>query len=121
MVKVYEKNPPLWVYNGIFKLVDCQLEEAKGRKVFKFRLEITEGESLAARGEDQLDHTRMIPSIVKQEVWKRDKGQCVLCGTKLNLHYDHIIPYSKGGSSFDPENIRVLCARHNLMKHDRIE
>ncbi len=35
--------------------------------------------------------------------------------------FDHIIPYSKGGSSIVPENIQLLCARHNLAKRDRIE
>jgi hypothetical protein len=37
------------------------------------------------------------------------------------LHFDHIIPYSKGGSSKDPANIQILCGRHNLAKHDKIE
>jgi 5-methylcytosine-specific restriction endonuclease McrA len=36
-------------------------------------------------------------------------------------HFDHIIPYSKGGSSKDPKNIQLLCVRHNLSKRDRIE
>ncbi len=33
------------------------------------------------------------------EVWKRDKGRCVMCGSDNNLHYDHDLPFSKGGSS----------------------
>jgi 5-methylcytosine-specific restriction endonuclease McrA len=44
------------------------------------------------------------------------KGQCVLCGSKDNLHFDHDLPYSKGGSSLSAANIRLLCARHNLSK-----
>jgi 5-methylcytosine-specific restriction endonuclease McrA len=63
----------------------------------------------------------MIPSHIKREVWKRDKGCCVLGGSKDNLHFDHIIPYSKGGSSLLEENIQLLCARHNLRKRDKIE
>ena len=62
----------------------------------------------------------MIPSDVKLEVWKRDKGQCVLCGSKENLHFDHIIPFSKGGSSLTAKNIQILCAKCNLSKHDKI-
>ena len=69
----------------------------------------------------KLDHARIIPAHVKLEVWKRDKGRCVQCGSQDNLHFDHIIPYSKGGSSLVAENIQLLCARHNLKKRDKIE
>ena len=63
----------------------------------------------------------MIPSHVMLEVWKRDSGKCIKCGSTENLHFDHIIPYSRGGSSLVAENIQLLCAKHNLAKHDRIE
>lgn len=63
----------------------------------------------------------MIPSHVKLEVWKRDGGKCVTCGSSDNLHYDHILPFSKGGSSLLASNIQLLCARHNLEKSDKIE
>ena len=68
-----------------------------------------------------LDHNRMIPTSVKLDVWKRDKGQCTQCGSKDNLHFDHILPYSKGGTSLKAENIQLLCARHNLQKRDKIQ
>lgn len=110
LVKVYEKmKPGIWSYNGIFKLVDAWQEETNGRNVFKFKLELT-GENLMLNDNiNNLDHTRIIPSDVKLEVWKRDKGQCVLCGSKENLHFDHIIPFSKGGSSITSKNIQILC------------
>ena len=63
----------------------------------------------------------MIPSEVKLAVWKRDQGQCVRCGSKDNLHFDHVLPFSRGGSSLVAENVQLLCARHNLAKSDRIE
>ena len=68
-----------------------------------------------------IDHNRLIPKEVKLEVWKRDKGRCGICGSQDNLHFDHIIPYSKGGSSLVAENIQLLCARHNIAKKDKIE
>jgi hypothetical protein len=64
--------------------------------------------------------SRTIPSFVKQQVWARDKAQCVICGSMDDLHYDHDIPYSRGGGN-TVENIRLLCARCNLQKRDRIE
>ena len=65
--------------------------------------------------------SRIIPSNVKKEVWERDKGKCVICGSSDNLHFDHIIPFSKGGSSLVSKNIQLLCVRHNISKRDRIE
>jgi hypothetical protein len=65
------------------------------------------------------DRSRQIPSDVKQEVWMRDKGKCVQCGSDVNLHFDHDVPFSKGGSS-TADNIRILCARCNLKKGDKI-
>ncbi len=56
-----------------------------------------------------------------REVWKRDQGKCQACGMNSGLHFDHIIPYSKGGSSKDPANIQILCGRYNLAKRDNIE
>jgi hypothetical protein len=123
LVKVYEKiRSGIWVYNGIFKLVDAWEENDDRRKVWKFRLElIDEGAVAAGLPVGELEHNRLIPSTVKAEVWKRDKGRCVRCGSQTNLHFDHIIPYSKGGSSLTAQNIQLLCLRHNLAKHDNIE
>ena len=63
---------------------------------------------------------RIIPTEVKLEVWKRDEGKCVTCGADNELHFDHILPYSKGGTSVKAENVQLLCARHNLVKSDKI-
>ena len=54
------------------------------------------------------------------EVWKRDQGKCVECGAEDELHFDHILPYSKGGTSNKVENVQLLCARHNLSKGAKI-
>jgi hypothetical protein len=125
LVRVYEKvKQGIWVYNGLFKLSDAWTEKDKGadRRVFKFRLEITDGDAVKRRRPTASDdESRMIPTPVKLAVWKRDKGCCRLCGSNRNLHFDHIIPWSKGGSSLTADNIQLLCAKHNLAKHDRIE
>ena len=122
LIRVFEKiRDGIWAYNGLFRLVDAWKETSDRRQVFKFRLEIVDQSKPAMQGTALLDHDRVIPSAVKLEVWKRDKGCCVKCGSKQNLHFDHIIPYSQGGSSKDAKNIQILCAMHNLEKHDRIE
>lgn len=122
LVKVYEKiKSGIWVYNGLFKLIDAWQEISNVRKVFKFKLELLNDPSIIEKVDPRdIDHSRIIPTLVKLEVWKRDKGKCVICGSMDNLHFDHIIPYSKGGSSLVAENIQVLCARHNLEKRDKI-
>lgn len=123
LVKVYEKiRSGIWTYNGIFQLIDAWEEISNARKVFKFKLVLVEGfDHKEGGGMIGIEHTRLIPTSVKLEVWKRDKGECVICGNAENLHFDHIIPYSKGGSSLVAENIQLLCARHNLEKRDKIE
>jgi hypothetical protein len=123
LVKVYEKiKAGIWAYAGVFKLVDAWQETSGGRKVFKFKLELVNTPDLRSGREiEDLSSNRIIPTTVKLEVWKRDKGKCVRCGRRDNLHFDHILPYSKGGSSLVAENIQLLCARHNLAKRDKIE
>jgi 5-methylcytosine-specific restriction endonuclease McrA len=64
---------------------------------------------------------RVIPTAVKLEVWKRDGGKCAKCGAAEDLHFDHIIPWSRGGSSTTADNVQLLCGRHNIEKHAKIE
>ena len=90
--------------------------------MFKFKLELVDDPDAELRDVPQdLEHNRVIPSEVKLAVWKRDDGRCVTCGSRDNLHFDHVLPYSKGGSSLLAENVQLLCARHNLSKSDSIQ
>ena len=121
-VKVYEKiHGGIWSYLGTFDLVDSWKERDERREVFKFKLLATLDINSPNVTERQLEHLRIIPTSVKLAVWKRDDGKCVKCGATNELHFDHIIPYSKGGSSMTADNIQLLCARHNLEKRDKIE
>lgn len=60
-----------------------------------------------------------IPESVRREVWRRDQGKCVECGSKENLEFDHIIPVSKGGSN-TARNIQLLCEKCNRQKSNNI-
>ncbi|MGH9793435.1 MAG: HNH endonuclease [Candidatus Acidiferrales bacterium] len=121
-VRVYEKiRDGIWVFNGVFRLVDAWKEKQGARTVFKFRLAISKQTRVSRRELRDLSHVRMIPSAVKLEVWKRDRGRCVKCGRQENLHFDHDLPFSRGGTSLLARNIQLLCARHNLAKKNRIE
>jgi hypothetical protein len=118
-VKVYEKiRDGIWSYKGFFSLIDASIVFDGVRNVFKFYLQPVEVK--AFNKEVVLPHSRLIPTHVKIEVWKRDKGQCVICGSTENLHYDHDLPYSKGGTSLVAENVRILCMKHNLKKSNKI-
>jgi hypothetical protein len=124
LVRVFEKiRQGIWVYNGVFELIDYWTETSGTRRVFKFKLRLIGSDDHLRPTEIQpeSEDDRIIPSAVKLEVWKRDEGKCRKCGTIKGLHFDHIIPYSKGGSSKDPANIQILCGRHNLEKRDNIE
>lgn len=125
LIKVYEKiKDGIWVYNGVFELIDAWIEDNDNRKVFKFKLRVTDKtidqKENRVHELTDLEHNRIIPTAVKLEVWKRDQGRCVQCQSEDNLHFDHLLPYAKGGTSLKSENIQLLCARHNLQKSDRI-
>ena len=60
-----------------------------------------------------------IPERVRHEVWRRDRGTCVQCGSRGRLEFDHIIPVSRGGSN-TARNIELRCEPCNRRKGARI-
>lgn len=123
IVKVYEKiMNGVWSLKGYFELVDYKIVHDENRNVFRFILRLSDKQSIDKTIQNiQLGHTRLIPSEVKKEVWKRDKGKCVICGEIKNLHFDHDLPFSKGGTSLTVKNVRLLCMKHNLEKSAKIQ
>lgn len=70
-VRVYEKlRTGIWVYNGLFELIDCWTEESDGRRVFKFKLRSSgsDGDRQPKAVAADLEDDRLIPSWVKLEV-----------------------------------------------------
>lgn len=124
IVRVYEKIfSGVWSEKGFFHLVNYKYMNELNRKIFHFFLEEKEIDiNTDGLIENKLrQRTRVISSDIKKIVWERDKGCCVLCGSSDELHFDHDLPYSKGGTSITSSNVRILCARHNLQKSDKIE
>jgi hypothetical protein len=60
-------------------------------------------------------NTRSIPQDVKIAVAARDGGRCRQCGSTADLHFDHVIPWSKGGAN-TVANIQLLCGQCNRRK-----
>ena len=65
--------------------------------------------------------SRNISASLRYKIMKRDNFKCVLCGASpakdpsIELHIDHIIPWSKGGES-TVDNLQTLCSACNLGK-----
>tara|TARA_A100000164_G_C21857909_1_gene748535 strand:- start:6 stop:971 length:966 start_codon:yes stop_codon:yes gene_type:complete len=82
--------------------------------------EIMEKHGLSYDKEDNKPkRSRKISQSVKDKVWNRDGGKCVLCGSNENIEFDHIVPFSKGGAN-TYRNIQILCESCNRRKSDNI-
>lgn len=85
----------------------------------KLRKEIEELDREIKELDKNDNRVRNVSQDVKDKVWNRDKGICVQCGSNKNLEFDHIIPFSKGGSN-TYRNIQLLCQTCNREKSDNI-
>jgi hypothetical protein len=59
--------------------------------------------------------SKYVSEATKSAVFTRDGGQCQCCGSYDNIEYDHVIPFSCGGTS-DASNIQLLCLKCNRSK-----
>ena len=59
------------------------------------------------------------PPEIKEQIFKRDKYRCVVCGRGpkdgVEICADHIRPKDRGGTN-TLDNGQTLCMEHNLMK-----
>lgn len=57
----------------------------------------------------------VIPIDVRNAVWRRDQGRCVVCGSQRDLEFDHLIPVALGGGNSE-RNLQLLCGACNRRK-----
>lgn len=127
-----EQEPVTWQDSGIWFFKDCEFDTSavedfpeeeialtireafdRERKAMERLRNKFSGVELASKQRDP------IPEKVRIFVWQRDGGRCVSCGSNENLEFDHIIPFSKGGSATE-RNIQLLCRSCNASKGDTI-
>ncbi len=114
-------NKTWWMFKGEFYWEDEQfsvrevailiIDNLKQRKkrVERAAARINQGNSRLTR------RRQPIPDTVKVNVWQRDRGRCVKCGSQETLEFDHVIPLSKGGGN-TTRNIQLLCEKCNREK-----
>lgn len=105
------------------ELIDAEKERIKQEILEKRRIREIKKQAMAElREEGIIEEARTrepIPQEVQDAVWRRDGGRCVKCGSQENLEFDHIIPFSKGGSN-TIRNIQLLCEKCNRSKSNKI-
>jgi len=60
-----------------------------------------------------------IPKGLRLEVFAKDNYECIICKGKEELHIDHKIPISRGGTD-SLANLQTLCKQCNMDKGNRI-
>jgi hypothetical protein len=56
-----------------------------------------------------------IPERVRRRVWQRDRGACVVCGTRDELRFERIIAVGPGSSS-SLRNLELRCISCQRLK-----
>jgi hypothetical protein len=89
----------LYYFNNSKKLYDKEQLNLLFKKFIyiedvKFKL-IEKEIKYFEKNQDKIKDTKRepIPEDVRFEVWRRDEGKCVQCGSKSKLEFDHIIPF----------------------------
>lgn len=70
--------------------------------------------------------SRYVPKAIEARVTARSGYKCShvdasgrRCSATIGLQLDHIVPFARGGSSTDPDNLRYLCGAHIRLAADR--
>ncbi|WPC13066.1 HNH endonuclease [Riemerella anatipestifer] len=102
---LYKKDHFNKIKNDVELVLEARIAEEKLRELKKV--------------EERISRREHISQKVKDMVWNRDGGKCVECGSSEKLEFDHIVPFSKGGSN-TYRNIQLLCEPCNRKKSNKI-
>lgn len=115
-----------WLFDGKFykDTENLSADEVKALLLTRKRMRkarINRAKTIASTPEMPVEGMRrgFIPEDVRLLVWERDAGQCTRCGSRNELQFDHIIPFSLGGSS-TPDNLQILCGSCNRAKSNSV-
>jgi len=111
---------PLDVLNRLRHVRDYAHIKANGRITAEVAGDALKMLIAAEETNEASDDRAAIPSEVRREVWRRDGGRCVKCGSRERSEYDHIVPVTKGGSN-TARNVELLCEACNRRKSDLIQ
>lgn len=102
------------------EILDAENKKKEKERLRTLRREIEKELSESGELHISLEAKREpIPQDVMDKVWNRDGGKCVSCGKTEKLEFDHIIPFSKGGSN-TYRNLQLLCENCNRVKSNNI-
>lgn len=114
-------------YNQRFfgmKCLDCGHEyEANGCDVWLRKCPACQSVTHNSKQDCRKVTSRVVSDKLRYQVLKRDCFKCCACGaspakdSSVELHVDHIVPWSKGGETV-LQNLQTLCSRCNLGKGD---
>ncbi len=108
-----ENNPDL------LKFLNAISHSSDGANSIKIRHDIMMSYFLLfVKNLEPLDINRAFNEIERIAIYRKNKGICQSCMTKVeynNFHADHIKPYSKGGKTII-DNGQILCSKCNLSK-----
>jgi 5-methylcytosine-specific restriction endonuclease McrA len=112
--------PEFWVADSIVKHLEAGSEP--GAVFLHLEKEREKERAAARRKKRERKPSRRESKKRRFDVLQRDGHRCVYCGAspqERELHVDHVVPLSKGGSD-TIENLATSCKRCNLGKGDRL-
>src|SRR5699024_10971149 len=99
-VMYYAGKAVFWLYKDTVFVDFMMRKNAAIQTLADQILASSKSSSRRAKGASREPKRRAaIPRQVKIDVWQRDGGRCVECGTNKDLEFDHIIPLKLGGAN----------------------